>query len=133
MFMVQALFGYLFRHRFSDGRSAFRLLLTLFRLLTEGERRGTSGFPPRRRRRWHCGDPGISASPANPSPIQPRPARALQVADAYGLELPAGFTSRVIARSTHTVPNTGYPWHSAPDGGACFADGTGWIYVSNCF
>lgn len=39
-------------------------------------------------------------------------------------------TRESIARSTHTVANTGYTWHSAPDGGACFADGTGWIYAS---
>ena len=26
---------------------------------------------------------------------------------------------------------TSYTWHWAPDGGACFADGDGWIYVSN--
>ena len=43
--------------------------------------------------------------------------------------LPAGFTSRIVARSGQPV--AGYAWHSAPDGGACFADGTGWIYVSN--
>jgi hypothetical protein len=24
-----------------------------------------------------------------------------------------------------------YFWHGAPDGGACFPDGNGWIYVSN--
>ncbi len=29
------------------------------------------------------------------------------------------------------MPGTQYRWHGAPDGGACFADGTGWIYVSN--
>ena len=28
-------------------------------------------------------------------------------------------------------PAPSYTWHNAPDGGACFADGTGWIYVSN--
>ncbi|KJY45646.1 translocation protein TolB, partial [Streptomyces sp. NRRL S-444] len=43
----------------------------------------------------------------------------------------AGFSSRVIARSGQSVGPTSYTWHSAPDGGACFADGTGWIYVSN--
>ncbi|MBQ0927038.1 alkaline phosphatase PhoX [Saccharopolyspora endophytica] len=68
---------------------------------------------------------------AYPAKTGPSPYGALQAADANGIELPAGFTSRVIARSTDTVPNTGYAWHSAPDGGACFADGTGWIYVSN--
>ncbi|GAA2226984.1 DUF839 domain-containing protein [Streptomyces amakusaensis] len=52
-------------------------------------------------------------------------------ADAGGLALPPGFTGRVIARSGEEVAGTSYAWHSAPDGGACFADGTGWIYVSN--
>ena len=37
----------------------------------------------------------------------------------------------MIARSGQTVAGTSYTWHGAPDGGACFADGTGWIYVSN--
>ena len=49
--------------------------------------------------------------------------------DANGVALPAGFTSRVVARSSHAVGGT--VWHPAPDGGACFADGDGWIYVSN--
>ncbi|TDD07577.1 DUF839 domain-containing protein [Saccharopolyspora terrae] len=68
---------------------------------------------------------------AYPAKTGPSPYGALQAADANGIELPAGFTSRVIARSTHAVANAGYTWHSAPDGGACFADGAGWIYVSN--
>ncbi|MFC7244019.1 alkaline phosphatase PhoX [Catellatospora aurea] len=55
----------------------------------------------------------------------------LSAADAHGVALPAGFTSRVVARSGQTVPGTPYTWHAAPDGGACFADGAGWIYVSN--
>ncbi|SDK84443.1 alkaline phosphatase PhoX [Nonomuraea jiangxiensis] len=55
----------------------------------------------------------------------------LQAADANGIQLPAGFTSQVIARSGQAVPGTSYTWHNAPDGGACFADGSGWIYVSN--
>ncbi|MEV4753214.1 alkaline phosphatase PhoX [Streptosporangium sp. NPDC049248] len=49
--------------------------------------------------------------------------------DGNGVALPAGFGSRVVARSGHLVGGT--LWHPAPDGGACFADGTGWIYVSN--
>ncbi|MFC9248752.1 alkaline phosphatase PhoX [Streptomyces sp. NPDC057136] len=49
--------------------------------------------------------------------------------DANSVALPAGFTSRVVARSLHPVGGT--IWHSAPDGGACYADGDGWIYVSN--
>ncbi|GGS19445.1 alkaline phosphatase PhoX [Streptomyces griseoviridis] len=67
------------------------------------------------------------------APAQPGsgPYGALGAADANGIRLPAGFTSRVVARSRQTVPGTSYTWHDAPDGGACYADGTGWIYVSN--
>ncbi|MCZ2525188.1 MULTISPECIES: alkaline phosphatase PhoX [Streptomyces] len=67
------------------------------------------------------------------APAQPGigPYGALGAADANGVRLPAGFTSRVIARSGQKVAGTSYTWHNAPDGGACFADGTGWIYVSN--
>lgn len=68
------------------------------------------------------------AAPAQPGP---GPYGALGSADANGIRLPSGFTSRVVARSGQTVPGTSYTWHNAPDGGACYADGTGWIYVSN--
>jgi secreted PhoX family phosphatase len=61
----------------------------------------------------------------------PSPYGDLLPADTNGVELPAGFTSRVIGRSRQTVVGTSYVWHDAPDGGACFADGDGWIYVSN--
>ncbi|RNG27469.1 alkaline phosphatase PhoX [Streptomyces botrytidirepellens] len=71
------------------------------------------------------------AAYAAPAQKGPGPYSALLAADANGIALPSGFTSRVIARSGQTVPGTSYAWHSAPDGGACFADGTGWIYVSN--
>jgi uncharacterized protein len=57
----------------------------------------------------------------------------MQHADANGVRLPSGFSSRIVARSgTEAVAGCGYSWHSAPDGGACFTtfDG-GWIYVSN--
>ncbi|ACY97728.1 alkaline phosphatase PhoX [Thermomonospora curvata] len=66
-------------------------------------------------------------------PAQPGvgPYGPLQAPDANGIQLPAGFTSRVIARSMQRVPGTRYTWHPAPDGGACFPDGDGWIYVSN--
>lgn len=67
------------------------------------------------------------------APAQPGagPYGALGAADANGIRLPSGFTSRVIARSGRTVSGTSYAWHNAPDGGACYADGKGWIYVSN--
>jgi secreted PhoX family phosphatase len=53
-------------------------------------------------------------------------------ADANGLRLPAGFTSRVIATTGEPVAGTDYEWPLFPDGGATFAasDG-GWIYVAN--
>jgi uncharacterized protein len=70
------------------------------------------------------------AGPAVPgdSPYGPMSATA----DANGLRLPAGFTSRIIARTGLTVPGTSHRWHLAPDGGACFpmTDG-GWAYTSN--
>ncbi|MFJ8075035.1 alkaline phosphatase PhoX [Streptomyces sp. NPDC096176] len=69
-----------------------------------------------------------SAAPAQPGS---GPYGALRPADANGIQLPAGFSSRVIARSGQRVGSTSYTWHNAPDGGACYADGTGWIYVSN--
>ncbi|MFI8302867.1 alkaline phosphatase PhoX [Streptomyces sp. NPDC085927] len=74
---------------------------------------------------WHS---AAYAAPAQPGT---GPYGALGSADANGIRLPAGFTSRVIARSGQQVPGTSYTWHNAPDGGACYADGSGWIYVSN--
>lgn len=57
---------------------------------------------------------------------------ALQGADDNGLQLPEGFTSRVIAQTTQNVAGTDFPWVRAPDGGAVFdTDDGGWIYVSN--
>lgn len=66
------------------------------------------------------------ADPAQPGPS---PYGPLGAADGNGLRLPNGFTSRVIASSGQEVAR--YTWHDAPDGGACFTEGTGWIYVSN--
>jgi hypothetical protein len=71
---------------------------------------------------------GAFAAAAVPGPSPYGPPGA---ADANGVELPAGFTSRIIGRSGRRVAGTSYTWHFAPDGGACFADGSGWIYVSN--
>ncbi|MGH3737574.1 MAG: alkaline phosphatase PhoX [Micromonosporaceae bacterium] len=75
---------------------------------------------------WRGAFAGQGASPAADGPYGP-----LQPADANGVQLPSGFTSRIVARSSQQVPGTSYTWHPAPDGGACFADGSGWIYVSN--
>ncbi|MFD4204997.1 alkaline phosphatase PhoX [Micromonospora tulbaghiae] len=72
-----------------------------------------------------------AAAPAQPAQPGPGPYGDLLAADANGLQVPAGFTSRVIARSGQRVAGTSYTWHPAPDGGACFPAGDGWIYVSN--
>src|SRR5688572_33018929 len=62
----------------------------------------------------------------------PSPYGPLQAPDANGLRLPAGFTSRVIARADEPVPGTAYVWHHFPDGGATFPTGDGgWVYTSN--
>ncbi|MBB0243478.1 DUF839 domain-containing protein [Streptomyces alkaliphilus] len=66
-----------------------------------------------------------------PARTGPSPYGALRAADANGIQLPQGFTSRIVARSSQLVAGTSHRWHGAPDGGACFADGSGWIYVSN--
>lgn len=71
------------------------------------------------------------AAYADPAQPGAGPYGALGPADGNNIRLPAGFTSRVVARSGQTVPGTSYTWHNAPDGGACYADGGGWIYVSN--
>lgn len=49
------------------------------------------------------------------------------------VEIPEGSTIRIVAHSGQPViSNAEYLWHSAPDGGACFAtQDSGWIYVSN--
>jgi secreted PhoX family phosphatase len=53
--------------------------------------------------------------------------------DENGVMLPAGFKSKIVARSGEApVGLPGYTWHSAPDGGACFpSDDGGWVYTSN--
>jgi secreted PhoX family phosphatase len=72
--------------------------------------------------------------PALAAPAKPgvSPYGALAAADGNGVRLPAGFTSRVVARSGQQVAGTSYVWHFAPDGGAAYFTSTGgWIYVSN--
>jgi secreted PhoX family phosphatase len=78
---------------------------------------------------WGCRD--VPGQPA----VMPHGADAfgpLQSADANGLRLPPGFSSRVVAVAGQPVGTTGHVWHAYPDGGAVFpvADG-GWIYASN--
>ena len=78
------------------------------------------------RRGSHTTAPGAPRSNIpNLGPLQP--------ADGNGVQLPAGFTSRIVARSgSAPVWGGAYAWHPAPDGGACYpVSGGGWIYVSN--
>ncbi len=97
-------------------------------------------FNPRRRKLLQYGFMGLGVffgSALLPSPFK---AASLSISlatngellppDQNGVRLPAGFNSRIVARSGQTL--FGYNWHAAPDGGAVFAtaDG-GWIYVSN--
>ncbi len=72
-----------------------------------------------------------SAAYGAPAQNAAGPYGPLQAADARGIQLPAGFTSSMsrgpgrwcrARRTRGTTP---------PDGGAVFANGTGWIYVSN--
>jgi secreted PhoX family phosphatase len=71
----------------------------------------------------------VFAAPVSPGPS---PYGRLQRADANGLRLPDGFTSRVVARSGLPVGLHPYLWPIFPDGAHCFAtnDG-GWIQVVN--
>jgi hypothetical protein len=55
-------------------------------------------------------------------------------ADANGLVLLPGFTSRVIARATEPVADTGFTYRGFPDGAATFVDAEvpgGWYLVCN--
>jgi secreted PhoX family phosphatase len=69
---------------------------------------------------------------AAPAVVGPGPYGPLGPANADGIQLPAGFTSRLIATSGRRVGSTGYTWHYSPDGGACFpATAGGGVYASN--
>jgi secreted PhoX family phosphatase len=75
---------------------------------------------------WHT---ALAAVPAQtgPSPYGP-----FLPPDSNGIMLPAGFSSRVVARAGETVGSTHYVWPVAPDGGAVFRLlGGHWIYVVN--
>ncbi|ETK36239.1 alkaline phosphatase PhoX [Microbispora sp. ATCC PTA-5024] len=71
----------------------------------------------------------FAAPGGGPPPEGPGPYGDVGLPDENGVALPEGFASRVVARSGERVG--GVAWHAAPDGGACFADGDGWIYASN--
>ena len=71
-------------------------------------------------------DPGFRSAFADMGP--------LQAADGNGVQLPAGFSSRVVAVVNEApIPEQpDFVWHSDPDGGGVFrTEDGGWIYVSN--
>ena len=62
----------------------------------------------------------------------PSPYGPLLEPDDNGVRLPRGFTSRVVARATQPVADTGFLWPLFPDGGHVYpARGGGWIYAVN--
>lgn len=71
---------------------------------------------------------------ATPAPLGPGPYGPIDQRrpDENGIILPAGFRSRVIARTGDLVPGTNFVWPTAPDGQATFPTGDGgWILVTN--
>ena len=69
----------------------------------------------------------LAGSRPGPGPYGP-----LQPPDANGIMLPAGFSSREIARGNAPVPGIDYVWHQWSDGAATFpAEDGGWILVCN--
>lgn len=97
-----------------------------------------------------CGNSGLPTEALTPSPPSPGPSPSptpvmprskfadmgpLQAANADGIQLPAGFTSRQIAvvNMPPLASNPSFLWHSDPDGAGTFrTDDGGWIVVSNC-
>ncbi|HZR83197.1 MAG TPA: alkaline phosphatase PhoX [Candidatus Binatia bacterium] len=62
----------------------------------------------------------------------PSPYGSLLPPDDLGIQLPAGFRSRLIATARERVAGTDYVWPIFPDGAATFRAGDGgWIYVAN--
>ncbi|MGI9021350.1 MAG: alkaline phosphatase PhoX [Solirubrobacterales bacterium] len=81
----------------------------------------------------------LAFGPAFWSEAVARPARRglspygrLGPADANGLRLPDGFSSRIVARGGTPVEGTSYDWHIFSDGASTFRRRNGgWILVSN--
>ena len=76
----------------------------------------------------------FAARPAHATPAGADGFGPLQPADANGLMLPPGFSSRVVAVADEKpISTASVVWHRAPDGGATYATpGGGWVYASNC-
>jgi secreted PhoX family phosphatase len=68
---------------------------------------------------------------STPGQTGPGPYGPLLPPDANGIQLPAGFASRELARGGQPVGTTGYTWPIFPDGGATFRVPGGWVYAEN--
>ena len=68
---------------------------------------------------------------AAPAKIGAGPYGPLQTADANGVMLPQGFTSKIVAVSGQTIGKSGYEFHTLPDGMGTFKTDDGFILVSN--
>lgn len=66
-----------------------------------------------------------------PATTGPGPYGPLLAADPNGIMLPAGFSSRVLARAGQPTGPSAYVWPWFPDGGATFDVRGGWVYVAN--
>lgn len=76
---------------------------------------------------------GVAAAWAGPATVPgDGPYGPLLSPNKHGLQLPAGFRSRIVAVTGTLVAGSTYAWHKAPDGGHVFADRRGgWVYISN--
>jgi hypothetical protein len=74
----------------------------------------------------------LKSALAAPARAGESPYGALGAADANAVQLPPGFSSRIIAVGGQGVPGTGYTMPIFPDGQATFQTGDGgWILVTN--
>ena len=68
---------------------------------------------------------------ASPAKVGVGPYGPLQAPDSNGIMLPAGFTSKIIARTDQPIGKHNYPFHVLPDGMGTFKTKDGFILVSN--
>ena len=107
---------YNFAKRLMTRRSFLQKTLSVAGAISVGAIGGSAGFHPR-----------VARASGGADDFGP-----LSSADSNGLQLPVGFTSRIVALADEEVGTTGFNWPRAPDGGATFATGDGgWIYVAN--
>lgn len=93
----------------------------------------TAGLSRRRLMKW-SGTAGVIAFAATVTSACSPGGTSDPQSDSNGVILPAGFTSRIIARAGETVSGTGLEFRAFPDGAATFADAEvpgGWYLAVN--